>query len=902
MTSLTSLSSRTGRGLAVKGAVGKSGRWPLTGRDGELAEALAAVVDRSVQGVVFSGAAGAGKTRLAEECLASVAERGFVVAQATASAAAGSVPLGAVAHLLPAGVDLSDPVAGFAAVAASLRRAGGRRVVLLDDLHLLDGTSAVLLRQLMDAGVLRLLATVRTGEPLGDAVHALVYGKAVRRIGTAEFDLATTDEVVRAALGAPLSRRAVFALFRASGGNALYLRELVLAAVDSGALRMVGEVWELVGELSASRRLAEVVHARLEHLGEHERAVLDRIAVCGSQSVAELCRLGPAGTVDRLAGAGLVEIGAERRRTSVRLAHPLYGEVLRGTLPTVRRRALLAAEADRIVERGARRRGDALRIASHRLSATGTADPALLWQAAGLARHSHDYPQVVTLLQALPAQEVTVGTRVLLGDAYFQMGRGEDAERTLAEAAPLARGDEEVLGVVMTRVDNLLWSKADLSAALAANTEALRRVTTEAASHLLRINEGYLYVAKGRFTEGLSRLEVLEEDIEEVQGDINPWLRGALMKALGLSLVTRTQQAARWALRAYDAHMAVDEEALVSHPAVQKLPWVLALCEGGQLAAATREAEATYYQLAAFSSVVRVWLLVLGARAQWLAGHLSTARRWYAEAIALGRKVDNTMVLRAGLNGLAACAAVQGDVEAATEAVVELRGLPDALGFLSEGELQLGPAWLAAAQGDQALARDLLREGAASARRTGHLTGESLLLTDIARLGAPGEVAERLHELAAQGDGGTLLPARAAFAAALACGDPRQLHDAALQLEGTGSDLIAAEAFAATAHALRRTGLPRAAADAGNRSAAALERCQGARTPLLATSAAPVPLTEREREIAVAAAVGTPSRTIATSLTLSVRTVNNHLQRVYAKLGVTSRRELADALGLNRNL
>ncbi|MGV9557711.1 LuxR C-terminal-related transcriptional regulator [Streptomyces sp. NPDC003522] len=895
------LPNETEWGLTVKGAVGKSGRWPLTGRDGELAEALAALVDHSVRGVVLSGAAGAGKTRLAEECLALMAGRGFVVAQATASAAAGSVPLGAVAHLLSAGVDLSDPVAGFAAVAASLRRAGSRRVVLLDDLHLLDGTSAVLLRQLMDTGVVRLLATVRTGEPIRDAVHALMYGDAVRRIDMAAFDLATTDEVLQAALGASLSRRAVFELFRASGGNALYLRELVLEAVNRGALRVVGEVWELVGELPTSRRLAEVIHTRLEHLGEHERSVLDRIAMGGSQSVAELCRLAPAGTVDRLKSAGLVEIGEERRRTSVRLAHPLYGEVLRGALPTVRRRALLAAEADRIVEHGARRRGDALKIASYRLSATGTADPALLLQAAGLARHSHDYPQVVTLLQALSTQEMTVVTRVLLGDAYFQMGCWEDAERTLAEAGPLARGDGEVLGVVMTRVDNLLWSKADLSAALAANTQALQRVTSEAASHLLRINEGYIYVAKGRFTEGLARLKVLEEDIEHVQGDINPWLRGALMKALGLSLVAQTQQAAMWALRAYEAHMAVDEEALVSHPAVQKLPWVLALCEGGQLAAATREAEDTYYQLAAFSSVVRVWLLVLSARAQWLAGHTVTARRWYAEAIALGRKVNNTMVLRAGLNGLAACAAVQGDIKAATEAVFELNGLPNALGFLSEGELQLGPAWLAAAQGDQALARDLLREGAASARRTGHLTGESLLLTDIARLGAPGEVAERLHEIAAQDDGGTLLPARAAFATALACGDPHRLRDAALQLEETGSDLIAAEAFAATAHALRRTGSSQAAANADDRSAAALRRCQGARTPLLATSAAPVPLTEREREIAVAAAIGIPSRTIAASLTLSVRTINNHLQRIYAKLGVTSRRELADALGLKRN-
>ena len=55
-------------------------------------------------------------------------------------------------------------------------------------------------------------------------------------------------------------------------------------------------------------------------------------------------------------------------------------------------------------------------------------------------------------------------------------------------------------------------------------------------------------------------------------------------------------------------------------------------------------------------------------------------------------------------------------------------------------------------------------------------------------------------------------------------------------------------------------------------------------------------LTEREREIVRLAAAGASSNAIAAHLFLSVRTVNNHLQRAYIKLGVTSRSELRAAL------
>ena len=57
-----------------------------------------------------------------------------------------------------------------------------------------------------------------------------------------------------------------------------------------------------------------------------------------------------------------------------------------------------------------------------------------------------------------------------------------------------------------------------------------------------------------------------------------------------------------------------------------------------------------------------------------------------------------------------------------------------------------------------------------------------------------------------------------------------------------------------------------------------------------------VPLTARERDIAALAASGASSKDIADQLFLSVRTVNNHLQNVYSKLGVSGRRQLATAL------
>jgi DNA-binding NarL/FixJ family response regulator len=61
-------------------------------------------------------------------------------------------------------------------------------------------------------------------------------------------------------------------------------------------------------------------------------------------------------------------------------------------------------------------------------------------------------------------------------------------------------------------------------------------------------------------------------------------------------------------------------------------------------------------------------------------------------------------------------------------------------------------------------------------------------------------------------------------------------------------------------------------------------------------TARPLPLTEREREVATMAARGMSNREIADRLVVSVRTVEGHLYRVGHKLGLGDRGELAALL------
>jgi DNA-binding CsgD family transcriptional regulator len=132
-------------------------------------------------------------------------------------------------------------------------------------------------------------------------------------------------------------------------------------------------------------------------------------------------------------------------------------------------------------------------------------------------------------------------------------------------------------------------------------------------------------------------------------------------------------------------------------------------------------------------------------------------------------------------------------------------------------------------------------------------------------------------------------------AEALAARDGCRLDQVATSFEAMGAQLLAAEAAAEAAAAHRAAGKRRSMLVSSTHARRLLDRCEGATTPAL-SGLLPDPLTPREREMASLAASGLTSTLIAQRLGVSARTVENHLQRSYAKLGVASRAELRSVL------
>ncbi len=733
-----------------------------------------------------------------------------------------------------------------------------------------------------------MIATVRTGEPVPDLLSGLWRDRRVERVDLHDLSRTHLDTLLHLALGGPIEAGAGRQFWEVTRGNPLYVHELVLGAVESGALVERSGVWHLGDRLPATSRFLDLVGERIGGLSAEAHSVVELLALCEPVELGYIEAAAPAGVLESLERSGLVTIAVDDGEA--RLAHPLYSRVIRAAMPRLRARAILLAEAGRLEAANPAVGPAALRIAVWRLDAGGRPDPAVLIRGAHLARNAHDFRVVRRLIEAIPPEQLDAVGTLLLGEALYELGAFDASERVLARGQQLPASEPVALRLAVTRAKNTHWGLCQPDAALAINAAASAVITSPPLADELVADEAAILMFSGHPDRALAVLQRI------VGVDQRTRVVRAISGAPALAVTGRTAEAVTTAEAGFTDHVALGDELAIAHPATHIVNQVFALTEAGRLTEAEQLARAGADIVASHRvPIAQIWFAANLGRVATLQGRVATARRYYAEAAGLAEANGFAGPRFMALSGLALAHAMLGDAEAATRVLAERAALP-AFGFLGP-EQQLADAWTAHASRLPAAAADIFRAAAAQAAATGHRTAESWLWHDLMRTSGY-DASARLRELARACDS-PLATARARHAVAARARNARELAAAADGFEALGAMLLAAEAASAAAEAFSRAGDRRAATAAQRRSSALAAACESAATPGLVHVAAAVPLSGREREIVMLAATGLASKDIADRLFLSVRTVNNHLQRAYTKLGVSSRAGLAHALGSN---
>ena len=238
-----------------------AGTWPLTGRGEELRAVAGSLGPRTERrGVVISGRAGVGKSRLAREAAAECASKGWAIRWIACTATARAIPLGAFARWAY-GLD-DNPLELVGRVLAALVPDDTPVVVVVDDAHSLDDLSAFVLQQLVVRDVANVIVTIREGEPLPDAVTSVTAGDRLDLLDLQPLTDSDTESLLTAVLGGRPSTDCISRLWHFTQGNPLFLRHLVGQELDSGRLAEHSGVWTWTSDATVSSTLLQLVELK----------------------------------------------------------------------------------------------------------------------------------------------------------------------------------------------------------------------------------------------------------------------------------------------------------------------------------------------------------------------------------------------------------------------------------------------------------------------------------------------------------------------------------------------------------------------------------------------------------------------------------------------------------------
>jgi DNA-binding CsgD family transcriptional regulator len=856
--------------------------WPLTGRSDELQLIKAALVDPALSGIVVSGAAGVGKSRIAREAMSFVAAKGRPVRWAMATSAARTLPLGAFASF--ADSIAADSLGVVRDVISSLTStsAGTTPVIGVDDVHLLDDLSAFVLHQIVHRRAAHILLTIRDGERIPQAVLDVWKGGQFAQLDLQPLSRAEVATLAAATLGGSVDPDAAARLWKLTRGNVLYLRNIVDQEVADGRLAQHHGVWRWTGEPVVSPSLVELVQTRIGGLPSSTSDVLDALAVGEPLALTSLTRIADQAAVEDAEARGLITLEPADNGADVRLAHPLYGEVRRRCTAATRLRRIRALVVGELA--AADDRDDmsiVVRRATLSLDSDLQRDPDLLVRAAQGAVSLGDLALAERLADAAIRAGAGVEASLLRFRALSWLSRGVEADALLADIRATEVTGAEWGKIVFSRAVNRLITLGEPDGAKKLVDEASHGAPVEARPCIDAFLTVY-WAAMGNTTAAIetSKSFVLDElpdiicaavawALAAAYGDAGRSAEALAVANYAYGFMTRSRDAAHMRYVIADGHIG-------------------ALILSGCIAEARDVAEQLRELATDRVGPEPLYSMALAGRAALGAGRLDTAHSLLGQAAdALsGLGESNGWLYRYRLPRAIALAMSGLSVDAASAlAALEKRRHPCRQHV--DYELGLAHAWVAAAEGAVSNAVTTALAAAESARANGQFAAEVMCLQTAAQFG-DGSGARRLRELEMAVEGPRVGVA-ARFAAALVAHDGAELAEVSKEFERIGDLVAAVDAAAHAAISYRRSEMRGTALAFSARAEELAQRCCGASTPALRHAVERVPLTDREREVVILIGEGLSNRAIAERLTLSIRTVEGHIYRAMLKTGTNSR-------------
>ena len=854
----------------------------FVGRAAEMESAFASLA--SARGFLVTGPSGCGRSRLLTEVLARHAAAGGRSVELRTGGARSAIPFAGFLHLLP-----DDAADGLPELAIAVRRhllavaSDDTLVLAVDDLHDLDAPSIGMVQHLLRDGGFALAATIRTGEARPEGLDQLWYDTEIQRIELGPFVPDDVARLLTSELGDPAHPSLVGNVAAATGGSAALTIAVSADARECGALRHDEDGWSLADEFgsiaeAAGARTADAVRLVVDRLDDEERRLVRLLATAGVLHP-DLIPRASRPALERLEERSLVEVDAGPDDAwTIRLRQPVVGTTLDRTGATGGRFAVL----EELLELTRGTGTDATRIAVWAEEIGASLDSSEWLAASDAAMAAFDQAAARRWAErARDADPSSHEAHRALGRLQRLDGDAASAMESFRSARACAVDDEQLTLAAIDLAGMVALDLHDPAAAIDDLLATADRVDDPARGLALRSEAAVLATLLGRFDDVLLSRPTAEQ-LASADGPTR-WLLGLnevyARTMLGrLDGIDRLVESTRGAFRTIEGERPQELDSLVGLH-------VAGLMQRGELrrVMTTTETWEARRRAGEYRGVQSV-ILTLVAR------EVGDER---AAEFADDACVQHDWLDALGTAPLAYAAA--SIVAADADDLERARALAHRSGELGSEPWRTiwsgrARARVAHRSGQSEPAIEACTAATEVALSSSHVVYAAVTAHDLVEYGDPSAAARLLRSATASMEASHFLDLLLAHAEAAACGDLAGLDEC-----GRAFGRIGATRLEATCH----RDAVRAALGSGDvvraRWADALAR--QATGPAGVTSSADVfvddALTDRECEIAFLAATDATSREIADRLGLSARTVDNHLRRVYRKLDIGGRSELA---------